>query len=166
MVVVCCAIALPRCVNTAAMTNDSKSILRVCIAVFLFCNGGFFRTERPDEYRSGRSTARLLLDHLIRLQYYRWRYGKAERRGGPAVYDHLELGRKLHREIARLLAAQDAIHIGGGATKDVYHVGSVGEQTTVSGRLRKRIDRRHVVSGRRRYVQRATHTHESSGMTT
>jgi hypothetical protein len=38
-------------------------------------------------------------------QHDRWGYGKAERLGGLAVQDHLELGRKLHREIARLLAA-------------------------------------------------------------
>jgi hypothetical protein len=38
----------------------------------------------------------------------------------------------LHREIARLLAAQNAIHISGGAAKDVYRVGSVGQQATVS----------------------------------
>jgi hypothetical protein len=31
------------------------------------------------------------------------------------------------REIARLLAAQDAIHIGGAATPDVYPVDVVGE---------------------------------------
>ena len=41
-------------------------------------------------------------------------YSKAERRGGLAVYDHLRLGRELHREIARLLVAQDAIDVGGG----------------------------------------------------
>ena len=39
-------------------------------------------------------------------------YCKAERRGGLAVHDHLKFRRKLHREIARLLAAQDAIDIG------------------------------------------------------
>ena len=38
-------------------------------------------------------------------QQNRGRYGKAERVGGLAVDDHLELGRKLHREIARLRAA-------------------------------------------------------------
>ena len=64
------------------------------------------------------------------------RHRKAECLGGLEVYDHLELGRKLHREIARFLAAQDAIHIGGGTTKVVYPVGSVGEQTAVSGKVR------------------------------
>ena len=47
----------------------------------------------------------LLLDHLIGANPNRWGYGKAERLGGLAVQDHLELGWELHREIARLLAA-------------------------------------------------------------
>jgi hypothetical protein len=37
------------------------------------------------------------------------RQRKAKRLGGLEVDDHLELGRKLHREIARLLTAQDAM---------------------------------------------------------
>src|SRR5215831_13258278 len=77
-----------------------------------------------------------LFNHLIGAQQYRWRYGKAERRGGLAIYDHLEFCRKLHREIARLRAAQNAIDISGGATPVVYLVGSVGEQTAVSGKFR------------------------------
>ena len=58
------------------------------------------------------------------------------RRGSLALHDHLELGRKLHRQIARLLAAQDAIDISGGTTKVVYPVDSVGEQAAVSGKGR------------------------------
>jgi hypothetical protein len=50
-----------------------------------------------------------LFDHLVRAQQNRWGHDKAKRLGGLAVQGHLELGRKLHREIARLLAAQDAI---------------------------------------------------------
>ena len=34
-----------------------------------------------------------------------------------------ELGRKLHRKIARLFAAQNAIHISRSATVGVYRVG-------------------------------------------
>src|SRR5215471_16260208 len=83
----------------------------------------------------------LLLDHLVGAQQNRWGYSKNERVGGLAVHDHLELGRELHREIARLLAAQNAIDIGGGA--DVYRVDSVGEQTAVSGEERWRVDRRY-----------------------
>ena len=49
-----------------------------------------------------------LFDHLVGDGLYRERYRKAERLGGLEVDDHLELGRKLHREIAWFLAAQDA----------------------------------------------------------
>src|SRR5215471_1503492 len=90
-----------------------------------------------------------LFDHLGGAQQNRWGYGKTERRSGLAVHDHLELGRKLHREIARLLAAQNAIHIGGGATIEVYPVDSVGEQAAVSRKGELVIDRRNVVPGRR-----------------
>jgi hypothetical protein len=68
-----------------------------------------------------------LFDDLVRSQQNRGGYRKIERRGDLAVHNHLEFCRKLHREIARLRAAQDAIDIGGGATKGVYQVGSVGE---------------------------------------
>ena len=61
-------------------------------------------------------------------------YRKAERRGGLAVHDHLELCRELHWEIARLRAAQYAIDISGGAMIAVYRVDSVGKQTTISGK--------------------------------
>jgi hypothetical protein len=57
-------------------------------------------------------------------------------------------------------AAQNAIDIGGGTTKEVYRVGCVGEQTAVSGKGRIRIDRRYVVSGRARYDRRAMHVRE------
>src|SRR5262249_35239284 len=82
---------------------------------------------RIQEHSSG------LFDHLIGAQHYGWGYHKAKRAGGLEIQDHLELGRKLHREITRLLAAQNAINIGGGGTKEVYRVDSVGEQTTLSG---------------------------------
>src|SRR5262249_11022958 len=67
---------------------------------------------------------------------------------------------KLNREIARLLAAQNAIDIGGGTTKGVYPVSSVGEQAAVFDKVRLRIDRRYVVSGRRQYNRCAMQRHE------
>ena len=82
-------------------------------------------------------------------------YGKTERRGGLEVHGHLVFHRKLHREIARLRAAQNAIDISSSPTIDVYHVDSVGEQTAVSDKVRCPIDRRYVVSGRRQYDRRA-----------
>src|SRR5262249_47517333 len=102
------------------------------------------------------------LDHLVRPQHDRWGYGQTECRGGLAVDDHFEFCRELHRKIARLLAAQNAIDIGGGTTIDVYRVGSVGQQAVVSCKGRLRIDRRDFVSGRRRYDQRAMREREST----
>src|SRR5262249_45875152 len=55
----------------------------------------------------------LLFDDLVGAQDDRRWYRKPERRGSLAVHDHLEFCRELHREIARLLAAQYAIHVGG-----------------------------------------------------
>jgi hypothetical protein len=63
-----------------------------------------------------RISSSALFDHLIGAQHDRWGYLKPERRGGLAVHDHLKFGRELHREVARLLAAQDAIDIGCGTT--------------------------------------------------
>ena len=77
-----------------------------------------------------------LLDHLGGAHHDRWRYLKAKSLGGLEVHDHLELGRELHREIAWLLAAQDAIDIGGGTTVGVCQVVSVGQQAAVSGKDR------------------------------
>src|SRR5262249_2956501 len=71
-----------------------------------------------------------------RPQQYRPRYGKPERLGGLEVQDRLEFCRQLHWEIARLLAAQDAIDIGGGATKGLAQVDFVGEQAAASGKVR------------------------------
>src|SRR5262249_56053164 len=70
-----------------------------------------------------------LFDLLIGAKQYRWGYGETERLGGLEVHDHLEFDGKLHREIARLRATQNAIDIGGGATKRAYTVGSAAQQT-------------------------------------
>src|SRR5215831_40506 len=101
-----------------------------------------------------------LFDHFVSPQPNRRRHREAERLGGLEVHDHLEFCRKLHREIARLRAAQKAIDISGGTTKAIYPVGSVGEQTAVSGKDRVRIDRRYIVSGRRRYDRSAMRDQE------
>src|SRR6516162_6901551 len=90
------------------------------------------RCEVAISYKSPRSGG-ASLDHLIGAQPNRWGYGKAERLGGLEVQDHLEFCRQLHREIARLRAAQNAIDISGGATPSVYPINSVGKQTAFSG---------------------------------
>jgi hypothetical protein len=86
-----------------------------------------------------------------------WDHGKAEI---SVLEKHFTEALAKNREIARFLAAQDAINISGGATKGVCLVYSVGEQTAISGKDRKVIDRRYVVPGRRQYDRRAMHADE------
>jgi hypothetical protein len=94
-----------------------------------------------------------------------------ERRDGPAVHDHLELGRKLHREIARLLAAQNAIDIGDGATKGVYPVGSVPDvivtASTVNLMAVQQVTKNHTGRlrvGRRSAYARVRTEHAAAGI--
>ena len=101
-----------------------------------------------------------LFDDLGGAQHDRRGYRKTEGLGGLEVHGHLKFCRQLHREIARLRAAQNAIEVRGGATVALYLVGSVGEQTAVSDKLRPRINCRYVVSGRRHYDRRAMRRHE------
>ena len=57
-------------------------------------------------------------DHLVSAQQDRWGYGKTKRLGGLEVQDHLEFCRQLNWQLRRLGAAQNAIDVGGGTTKD------------------------------------------------
>ena len=56
------------------------------------------------------------------------RHVEAERLGGLEVDDQLELGRRLHRQVGRLLALEDAIDIAGRAPVLVDQVRPVGNQ--------------------------------------
>ena len=88
--------------------------------------------------RLGRATGRSLFDHLGCAQHYRWGYAKTERLGGLEVQDHLKFCRELHREIARLFAAQDAIDISRGPTPRIYQLrfrGKAPEFTAVKRAL-------------------------------
>src|SRR5881397_2132666 len=53
-------------------------------------------------------------DHLIRPQQQRGRDREAEGLGGLEVDDQLELGRLLERQICRIRALQDPIHVARG----------------------------------------------------
>src|SRR6516225_7903678 len=115
----------------------------------------------PPHHRMRRRTrVASSFDHLGGAQQNRSWYRKVKRLGGLEVHGHLEFCWKLHRKIARLRAAQNAIDIRGDATPDVYPVDSVVEQTAVSGEVRYGIDRRYVVSGCRRYNRHTMRGHE------
>ena len=56
---------------------------------------------------------RRLFDHLVGAGKQRLRHGEAERLGGFEIDNQLILGRRLHRQVGRLLALEDPIDVVG-----------------------------------------------------
>jgi hypothetical protein len=55
-----------------------------------------------------------LFDHLVRKRKYVGRDFESNRPGGLEIEDDLKPEGQLHRQVARLLALENAIHIGRG----------------------------------------------------
>src|SRR6267143_1802611 len=68
------------------------------------------------------------LDHLIRAQDQFLRNGEPDRPGGLAVDRKRHSRRLLDRQLARLCALEDLVHVGCGALKIVQDVLSVTDQ--------------------------------------
>src|SRR6185436_17876190 len=71
----------------------------------------------PDLHRLDRTSLRLAhsLDHLVGAGEQRRRHGQPKHPCSLQIERKLVLGRSLDRQIARLLAFEDAIHVGGRA---------------------------------------------------
>src|SRR5215813_13664762 len=70
-----------------------------------------------------------LFDHLVGASKYCRRHSEAERFRGLEIDDELVLGRRLHRQITRLFALENAINISSRLPVLIDEVGPIGDQT-------------------------------------
>ena len=75
---------------------------------------------------------------------------EAERLGGLEIDDQFVLGRRLHRQVGRLLALEDAIDVAGGAPVLVDEIGPIGNQAAAGDEVAFEVDRGQLVPGRQR----------------
>src|SRR6516225_2972550 len=90
------------------------------------------------------------LNHLVGYGEQRLRDGAAEGFGGLEVYDKLELGRRLARQVGWFFALADGVDVAGCELELVEDIRTIGDQPTGDYKVAKRVDRGQFVPCRQR----------------
>src|SRR5262249_59879615 len=98
-----------------------------------------FRQYRPQADSCG-AARRALFDHLVGAAAQGQRHFEPERLGSPEVDHQLVLGWRLHRQVGRLLALEDAVDVAGGKTVSACRIDAEGYQSAFDDKSAKRID--------------------------
>src|SRR6266566_5832536 len=118
----------------------------------------------PDFHRLDRTSLRLAhsLDHLVGPGEQRRRDFEPERLCRLEIDRQFILDRRLHRQVGRLLALEDAIHVACRVPKLVDESRPIGDQAAANDEVACEVNRGQFVSGRQRDDQIAMNRRQSA----